>query len=43
LDFDKELVIKVLKNPADRLITEDIEEFCITVDDEILLDVCQKS
>jgi len=42
-DFDKKIVMKALRNSADRLTTEDIEELYITVDDEILLEICQKA
>lgn len=40
--LNKELVIEALRNSAKGLTTEDIEELYITVDDEILLEVCQK-
>lgn len=41
-ELDKELVTEALRNSAGRLTTEDIEEFYITVDDRILLEVCKK-
>jgi len=42
-ELDKELLIKALKISADRLTTADIEELYITVEDEILLEVCKKA
>lgn len=41
-ELDKELVTEALRNSAGNLTTEDIEALYITVDDEILLEICQK-
>lgn len=41
-EFDKELLMKVLWNSADILTTEDIEGLYLTVDDSVLLQLCEK-
>ena len=41
-ELDKELVIKALRNSASVLTTADIEELYVTVEDDILLEVCKK-
>ena len=41
-EFDKELLMKVLWNSADILTAEDIEGLYLTVDDAVLLQLCEK-
>ena len=41
-EFDKELLMKVLWNSADILTAEDIEGLYLTVDDSVLLQLCEK-
>lgn len=41
-EFDKELLMKALWNSADILTTEDIEGLYLTVDDAVLLQLCEK-
>ena len=41
-EFDKTLLLEALSNSAGVLTTEDIEEFYLTVDDAVLLEICRK-
>lgn len=41
-EFDKELLMKALWNSADILTREDIEGLYLTVDDSVLLQLCEK-
>ena len=41
-EFDKELLMKALWNSADILTAEDIEGLYLTVDDAVLLQLCEK-